>query len=1137
MSDIEFSAADSDPVSDVNPEEMAKLMADLEDLDDGLPKDKPKSATSQKSEKDSNRRVTFDKKSPPSSSKKEAANDEDDDWDADDLLYSDDETRKSKPPKKTPSPGATSSSSTKVTSPRKNKSDPEESVPKATAKSQLMADLFSDDSPKKDSGKKIGTSPPKATKPDKSKLMSDLFGGSDTPEDSSKKGSPVKKALPSSSSKQASAAKKTKDEITFDDDDDLLGGIGDAKPKSKTSSDSPQSRGFLDSLLAKSTTTEMSKGKKERSPEFVLDEKYKNIGKEKKEDLGFGDYLPSSGKSGSPRQRTPKKSSSDDPFDFLNDPEPRRRNPRSATQQKTFEIDDDDILGNVRSRRGKTKENKDPPQSRGNSAKNPSSSSKARDDDWLFGSSGSPDKAAKREMDEASVEATVDHESNEAKSGSPNKSQDWLGNLLSGSKKSPAKPPQGSANVESPNMKQKSPAQSSKSPTAHSAHDDYPKVEQPKSMMSGRSPVAAVVPDAQMQKTSEVYQEELQKQKELAELQTSQSVMQMKAHQEQLVQQQEAKLKALSQMKAQQDEFEAHMAQQLLQQQEEYAKLQASAMKRYQEAMTSNMGGFNLMQSVPEAKSDESLKELQVQLRSAEVDVARLTAELDLIRKQHSEEVAILEESYIKRHQMERDVWERTEQRLKEELENITSDFQAKIAAVQAEKGALVASHETQVANVKKEWSLVVDRTKQLYADMAERMKEEHSAALERMRYLKDLELNAAISASGHVKEVETVMLQLESNTANLTDLTATINTRHESALEITQRALKLKEKQLKESEAHLEASRAEAESERGRLNALITRLESTLMQQGSEVEQDRWKLSQEQMKTEMERKALTEERKHFQLSMQTERQNLASARESLMSEHKMMLQSIAQEKQELASQRAQLMAHEKVGQFSPFRHTAKYNQVELDAEMKFLNDEHRRLQEKMTAVVYREKHLDEEEERLEELSSKLEQEKVKNAVVKDYLDQEKLSLKKMQEEVESQRQSFQGTREEQQIRLSQIASQTQALHAQQDRLEREQQRLDHVRNEVARLLQLGQCPTCKNQGVSGFLSEVSVQPSIGRLPGDGGEGQTSFNKLEISRAVNMSPASVLARLAAARQHENVEREKRLLQLSALESS
>ncbi|XP_064102712.1 uncharacterized protein LOC135212887 [Macrobrachium nipponense] len=114
MSDIEFSAADSDPVSDVNPEEMAKLMADLEDLDDGLPKGKPKSATSQKSEKDANRRVTFDNKNSPSSSKKEAANDEDDDWDADDLLYSDDDTHKSKPPKKTKSPGITSSSSTKV---------------------------------------------------------------------------------------------------------------------------------------------------------------------------------------------------------------------------------------------------------------------------------------------------------------------------------------------------------------------------------------------------------------------------------------------------------------------------------------------------------------------------------------------------------------------------------------------------------------------------------------------------------------------------------------------------------------------------------------------------------------------------------------------------------------------------------------------------------------------------------------------------------------------------------------------------------------------------------------------------------------------------------------------------------------
>ncbi|XP_068212710.1 fas-binding factor 1-like isoform X2 [Palaemon carinicauda] len=1132
MSDIEFSA-DSEPVSDVNPEEMAKLMADLDDLDDGLSKGKPKPVTAQKRDKDSNPRVTFDNKSSPPSSKSKAANDED--WDADDLLYSDNESPKSKPPQKTLSSGRAQSSPTKVTSPTINKSESEHSVKKTKSKSQLMADLFNDESPKKDSDKKGNITISEGSKKDKSKLMSDLFGGGDVPDDSITKESPQNKTSASSALKQGSAAKRTKDEVTFDDDDDILGGIGETKPKSKAVSDSPKSSGFLDSLLGKSSTTETAKGKKERSSDFVLDEKYKSMGKETKENLGLGGYLPSSNKSESPNKRTPKKKVSDDPFDFLDNPEPRRRNARSATQQKTFEIDDDDILGNIKSRRGKSKENKDPPQ-RGSSAKNPSSS-KPRGDDWLFGSSGSADKATKKEIDESLVEASVDHETTEGKSGSPKKSQDWLGNLLSSSKKSPTKPPQSSSNANSPSMKQSSTSQSNKSPKAHLAHGDHRNVELSKITTSDRSPVASEVPYAQMQRTSEIHEKELEIQKHLTETQTSEAAIQMKAYQEQLLQQQEAKLKALSQMKAQQEELEAHMAQQLRQQQEDYAKLQESALKRYQGAMTSAIGGFNLTPSVQESKSDESLKEIQVQLRSAEVNAAGLAAELDLIRKQHSDEIAILEESYIKRHQMEKDVWERTEQRLREELKNISSDFQAKIAVVQAEKEALVSSHETQVANIKKEWSHVVDRTKQLYSEMAEKMKEEHNTALERMRYLKDLELNAAISASGHVKEVEAVMLQLESNTANLTDLTSTINTRHESALDITQRALKLREKQLKESEAHLEASRAEAESERGRLNALIVRLESTLMQQGSEVEQDRWRLSQEQMKTEMERKALTEERKHFQFSLQTERQNLAAARESLMSEHKMMLQSIAQEKQELASQRTYLMTHEKVNQFPPFNKTSKYNQVELDAEMKFLNDEHHRLQEKMSALVYREKRLDEEEERLNELNSKLEQEKAKNAVLKEYLDQEKLSLKKMQEEVESQRQNYHGMRGEQQIRLSQIASQTQALHTQQEKLQREQQRLDHIRNEVTRLLQLGQCPTCKSQGISGFPPEAAVQHSIGRLPGDGGEGLTSFNKLEISPAVNMSPKSVLARLAAARQHENVEREKRILQLSALESS
>ena len=53
---------------------------------------------------------------------------------------------------------------------------------------------------------------------------------------------------------------------------------------------------------------------------------------------------------------------------------------------------------------------------------------------------------------------------------------------------------------------------------------------------------------------------------------------------------------------------------------------------------------------------------------------------------------------------------------------------------------------------MKEEWAQAVERTKELYTGMLDRVRDEHSSALQRMTHLKDLELKAAVAASGHVK-------------------------------------------------------------------------------------------------------------------------------------------------------------------------------------------------------------------------------------------------------------------------------------------------------------------------------------------------------------------------------------------------
>lgn len=299
-------------------------------------------------------------------------------------------------------------------------------------KKKLMAELF-DDTAGKTKSPEATESPGKAPpRKDKKKLMSELFGGDDSPA----KPSPL--SGKASQPEDRGRRKNTDDTMFGDDDGDLLGDLGDPPKKATTS---PKGGSFLDSLLSKSPALEKPRGK---PSEFVLDEKYKSTSKqEAPKSEGFQGYTPSSSKPGSPRRKTPTKSPLKDNtgFDFLSDAGPRKRSTRSAPQIKPFEIDDDDILGNVRSRRRGNKElsSEPSPHRRASSApENQTGSSRTRKkDDWLFGDSGEASEAMKRTMDENVVMASVEKPASQVQQ-SPGQDQDWLGGLLSSSKKSPS---------------------------------------------------------------------------------------------------------------------------------------------------------------------------------------------------------------------------------------------------------------------------------------------------------------------------------------------------------------------------------------------------------------------------------------------------------------------------------------------------------------------------------------------------------------------------------------------------------------------------------------------------------------------------------------------------------------------------
>ena len=70
----------------------------------------------------------------------------------------------------------------------------------------------------------------------------------------------------------------------------------------------------------------------------------------------------------------------------------------------------------------------------------------------------------------------------------------------------------------------------------------------------------------------------------------------------------------------------------------------------------------------------------------------------------------------------------------------------------QADISELMRNHEKQTELHKEEWTSSLRRSKEIYENLIDRMKNEHESAITRLNEMKNIEMKAALSANSHAK-------------------------------------------------------------------------------------------------------------------------------------------------------------------------------------------------------------------------------------------------------------------------------------------------------------------------------------------------------------------------------------------------
>ncbi|XP_036921137.1 fas-binding factor 1 isoform X4 [Sturnira hondurensis] len=464
-------------------------------------------------------------------------------------------------------------------------------------------------------------------------------------------------------------------------------------------------------------------------------------------------------------------------------------------------------------------------------------------------------------------------------------------------------------------------------------------------------------------------------------------------------------------------------------------------------------------------QSRARLAELEAQVRKLELERTqhkllleglqqRHQADLELIENAHRSRVTVLETSYQQR-----------EERLRRENEELSAQYLSHCREAEQARAELMAQHQRRLAAAAQEKDQEMERLRELQRASILEMRKDHEEQLQRLKLLKDREIDAVTSATSHTRSLNGVIEQMEKFSSSLNELSSRVEASHLTTAQEWELGIQQRDKQLRALQERLGHQQRDMEEERSRLQEVIAKMEARLNEQSRLLEQERWRASAEQSKAESTQRALEEQRRVKAQQMAMEREELERAKSALLEEQKSVMHKCGEERRRLAAEWAEFFEQQKLSKERAEREAERAMQVDTQREGTFVNlvKEQAELKIRASELRAKEDQLAAEREALERERQelRLEKERVSAAALRIRLRAEEVErmsqvASEKYEQGERALREAQQVQSEQQARLQLVQRQQEWLqqqeqHVHQEHLSLAQQRLqlDRVRQDL----------------------------------------------------------------------------------------
>ncbi|XP_046735798.1 WEB family protein At4g27595, chloroplastic [Diprion similis] len=347
-----------------------------------------------------------------------------------------------------------------------------------------------------------------------------------------------------------------------------------------------------------------------------------------------------------------------------------------------------------------------------------------------------------------------------------------------------------------------------------------------------------------------------------------------------------------AQMKAQQDRINSHL-QALL--------AQPTSLPFMPPTIQNN----DLAEGSDENKKDQGT--LEVIIRKLETEKLDFENIIDKLKDQHSKEIAIIEESYMRQIEIMNQGSVRLEKRLRQDVELAEADYEARIQKVKEEQESLKIAHGEELENLKMEHIKQIQEMRNRQHHNIQLIQNEYVETIQNISKAKEIEQQTINSATTQTAALSDTLQVMKNTIGEIEELKIKLQNNMDESNKAKEYILKQHIDEIKDLKDHLKKQHEVLEVDRKDLAEALRHLDDGAVRLISEFDRYTKENLEAEKRLKNREETLIRDRELLDQHIQWERNHIQVMKETWIKEQERQIKQLSEERNSIATERARL--------------------------------------------------------------------------------------------------------------------------------------------------------------------------------------------------------------------------------------